>query len=87
MASSGSAFFGLLPTSPSLFRSMTMSGTRHGLLSPSITSPPSTRRRSTISGKEHLRGVLFFSVNAGDRLHKKLTGAFLWNDPDTRSFG
>ena len=54
VASSGSAFFGLLPTSPSLFRSMTMSGTRHGLL-PSVTSPTSTRRRSSVSG-----GVLVF---------------------------
>lgn len=54
VASSGSAFFGFLPTSPSLFRSMTMSGTRHGLLSPSITSPLSSRRRSSVSGGERV---------------------------------
>ena len=50
-ASSGNSFFSFLPTSPSLFRSMTMSGTKHGLLSPAIASPTHTRRRSSVSGK------------------------------------
>ena len=51
MASSGSSFFGLLPSSPGLLRSMTISGNRNGLLSPSVTSPPNRKRPSTLGGK------------------------------------
>lgn len=49
IASSGSSFFGFLPNSPGLLRSMTISGTRNGLLNPSATSPPN-RKRSSNSG-------------------------------------
>ncbi|XP_048589365.1 transmembrane protein KIAA1109 homolog isoform X3 [Nematostella vectensis] len=47
--SSGGGFFSFLPSSPSLFRSMTMSGTNYGLLTPGHASPP-TPRRQTMTG-------------------------------------
>ena len=58
MASSGSSFFGLLPSSPGLLRSMTISGNRSGLLSPSVTSPPNRKRPSTSGGKRRTNKIL-----------------------------
>jgi len=47
-ATSNAGLFSFLPSSPSLFRSMTMTGSRQGLLSP--TTPRKMKRR-TLSGK------------------------------------